>query len=317
MPYKHDYDKTLTRLLEILRRLYEGETLHVNVLAEEFNTSTRTIQRDFNERLIRFPIQKSGRGWKMQEGFCLTKTTNLQDQLVLDMLEKMSENLGSGFSLRAKHLLSKIKNQDLSPVYARLNIEDISDWMEQIHTLEAAIVEKRIVRFAYCKEEKDFQAEINPLKIANFDGYWYVVGLESHTNVCKKYHLKSMRNLQVQEKTFTHDKALDEKLDNAINIWFSANKEAFEVVLHVDAVVAKYFLRKPLSKSQRILEAREDGSLFIAFRITHEMEILPTIMAFLPHIQVHQPTSLREAIATRLQGYLNNTMSEDDVFLLE
>lgn len=189
--------------------------------------------------------------------------------------------------------------------------------MEQIHALEAAIVEKRIVRFAYRKEEKDFQAEIKPLKIANFDGYWYVVGLESHTNVCKKYHLKSMRNLQVQEKTFTHDKALDEKLDNAINIWFSANKEAFEVVLHVDAVVAKYFLRKPLSKSQRILEAREDGSLFITFRITHEMEILPTIMAFLPHIQVRQPASLRETIVTRLQGYLNNTMSEDDVFLLE
>jgi len=317
MPYKHDYDKTLTRLLEILRRLYEGETLHVNVLAEEFNTSTRTIQRDFNERLIRFPIEKSGRGWRMQEGFSLTKTTNIQDQLVLDMLEKMSENLGSGFSLRAKHLLSKIKNQDLSPIYARLNIEDISDWMEQIHTLEAAIVEKRIVRFACHKESKDFQAEIKPLKIANFDGYWYVVGLESHTNVCKKYHLKSMRNLQVQEKTFTHDKALDEKLDNAINIWFNADKEAFEVVLHVDAIVAKYFLRKRLSGSQRTLEAREDGSLLLSFRITHEMEILPTIMAFLPHIQVHQPASLQEAISARLKDYLEQNPSKQDTHLLE
>ena len=48
---KHEYDKILTRLTEILQRLYEGETLYVGVLAEEFNVGTRTIQRDFNERL--------------------------------------------------------------------------------------------------------------------------------------------------------------------------------------------------------------------------------------------------------------------------
>lgn len=48
---KHEYDKILTRLTVILQRLYEGETLYVGALAEEFNVGTRTIQRDFNERL--------------------------------------------------------------------------------------------------------------------------------------------------------------------------------------------------------------------------------------------------------------------------
>lgn len=318
MPYKHDYDKTLTRLLEILRRLYEGETLHVNELAEEFNTSTRTIQRDFNERLIRFPIQKSGRGWQMQEGFSLTKTTNLQDQLVLDMLEKMSENLGSGFSLRAKHLLSKIKNQDLSPIYARLNIEDISDWMEQVYKLEAAILEKKIVTFNYAREGNQFEAGIKPLKIANFDGFWYVIALESRTNVCKKYHLKSMSNIQVLDKTFTRSKALDEKLDNAINIWFSPDKEPFEAVLHVDAMAAKYFMRKPLSKSQRTVAVHDDGSMLLSFKITHEMEILPTIMEFVPHVQVHSPDSLDTAVRERLRTYLEaKSDKEGEVDLME
>jgi len=62
---KHDYDKTLTRLTIILQKLYDGELLSVKELAEEFNVSERTIQRDFNERLIRFPIEKEGRRWKM------------------------------------------------------------------------------------------------------------------------------------------------------------------------------------------------------------------------------------------------------------
>ena len=49
----HDYDKILIRLTIILQRLYEGEVVSVQDLAAEFNVSTKTIQRDFNQRLIR------------------------------------------------------------------------------------------------------------------------------------------------------------------------------------------------------------------------------------------------------------------------
>jgi predicted DNA-binding transcriptional regulator YafY len=51
MAYKHDYDKILTRLVNILSKLNDGEALSVKELAEEFGVSTKTIQRDFNERL--------------------------------------------------------------------------------------------------------------------------------------------------------------------------------------------------------------------------------------------------------------------------
>lgn len=73
MGYKHDYDKALNRLTVILQKLYEGETLSVKDLAEEFGTSTRTIQRDFNEKLIQFPIIKDGKKWKMRDGFHVEK----------------------------------------------------------------------------------------------------------------------------------------------------------------------------------------------------------------------------------------------------
>ena len=63
MAYKHNYDKTLTRLRLILQKLNDGESLGVKELAEEFNVSTRTIQRDFNEKLVSsYPIyQEKGR----------------------------------------------------------------------------------------------------------------------------------------------------------------------------------------------------------------------------------------------------------------
>jgi len=77
--------------------------------------------------------------------------------------------------------------------------------------------------------------------------------------------------------------------------------EPYRVVLELDAKIAKYFKRKPLSKTQRIEEAREDGSLVISVEITDDMEIIPVIKYWLPHIHVVEPkridTHIREIIS--------------------
>ena len=77
MPYKHDYDKILTRLTNILSKLNDREALSVKELALEFGTSERTIQRDFNKRLISFPIYQEHKKWKMQKGFRIEKSTSI------------------------------------------------------------------------------------------------------------------------------------------------------------------------------------------------------------------------------------------------
>jgi len=62
---KHDYDKKLFRLINILAKLYRKEIFTNEDLAREYNVSTRTIQRDLNERLIYFPIYQENNIWKM------------------------------------------------------------------------------------------------------------------------------------------------------------------------------------------------------------------------------------------------------------
>ena len=103
----HDYDKILTRLTITLQRLHEGESLSVSELAEEFNVSSKTIQRDFNERLYRFPIVKDGRKWKMQDGYNLTKERTPEEMLVIEMLENIAESIGAGFGSESKKSLFK------------------------------------------------------------------------------------------------------------------------------------------------------------------------------------------------------------------
>ena len=95
MAYKHDYDKILTRLTSILSKLNEGESLSVKELSGEFNVSTKTIQRDFNERLISFPIYQENKKWKMGDGFKLEKTTTIEDAIVLDIIDHKFANINN------------------------------------------------------------------------------------------------------------------------------------------------------------------------------------------------------------------------------
>ena len=301
MAYKHDYDKILTRLTVILSKLNDGETLSVKELAKEFNTSDRTIQRDFNERLVSFPIYQENKKWKMQEGFRVEKTKSLEDELVLDIIEKITEGIGGKFSTKAHKLLSKIKNEDFNPIYTKLNIEDISDKFRDIQVLETAIREQKEVKCFYDDEKQDvYSTTIQPLKIVNFEGFWYLIAIRGET--FKKYYLKNISHPIMTETPFEKESELDTLLDKSISIWFQRDIEPFEVKLFADKSATKYFKRRPLP-TQTIEALNNDDTMEFSVTITHEMEILPIIKYWIPHLLVIEPTWIREIIQEDLTIY--------------
>jgi len=302
MAYKHDYDKILTRLITILSRLNEGEALSVKELAKEFNTSDRTIQRDFNERLVSFPIYQENKKWKMRDGFRIEKIKSLEEELVLDIIEKITEGIGGKFSTKAHKLLSRIKNEEFNPIYTKLNIEDISNKLEDIQTLEIAIKEQKEVRCSYNNERDDvYTTTIQPLKIVNFEGFWYLVAIKNAT--LKKYYLKNISNPILSDTTFEKDDKLDTLLENSISIWFQTGSEPFEVRLFADKSATKYFKRRSLP-TQRIEALHSDGTMEFSIKITHEMEILPIVKYWIPHLYVLEPEEVKEMIQEELKVYI-------------
>lgn len=302
MAYKQDYDKILTRLTKILRRLHEGEALGVQELALEFNVSTRTIQRDFNERLIAFPIFQSNKKWKMQEGFKLEKSTSIEESIILEIIEKMSENIGGQFFSKAKKLLRKIKNDDFNPFYTKLNLEDISDKFEEIQKLELAIKSKKSIVCNYTIVET-IKIKINPLKIVNYEGFWYLVAIETKNNILKKYYLKNLSILKTTDEEFKITQKIDDLLENSVSIWFQEDTEPFEIKLLIHNAITKYFHRKPISKTQVIEKEYKNGNLEIKLTITHEMEILPLVKYWIPHIKIIEPKWLRDILYEQINLY--------------
>ncbi|WP_415397535.1 helix-turn-helix transcriptional regulator [Sulfurimonas sp. CS5] len=304
MGYKHDYDKILTRLTIILARLNDGEALSVKELAEEFNVSSKTIQRDFNERLSAFHIYQDKRKWKMQDGFSIEKTKSLQEQLVLDIIEKITEGIGGKFATTSNKLLSKIRNEDFNPIYTKLNIEDISDRFDDIQLIEKAIKNKTELDCSYENDrEGTFRANIQPLKIVNYEGFWYLVA--SREGSIQKYYINTLSNIKQTAITFTTDDKIEALLENSINIWFKADIEPFEVKIFADKIATKYFQRRELP-TQRIETLSQDGTMEFIVRITDEMEIIPIIKYWLPHLTVLEPLWIQEMINEDLEVYLSN-----------
>lgn len=297
----HDYDRILTRLTIILNRLYEGEELSIGELAEEFNVTNKTIQRDFNERLYRFPIEKKGRKWKMMEGYRLEKKRSPDEEIVLDILENISDGIGSLFAQKTKSVLSKLKNIQESPVYAKVAIEDISDKMEEMKQIEDAIQNSHSVSFQYRKQER----RIHPYRIVNFEGYWYLLGVDTKDDRAKTYYLKDIFRIHPLEETFEKDKGLDSKMRGAINAWFEPDKEPFTVVLLAQSEISKYFQRRPISPNQKMIQTHADGSMEISLQITSINEILPTIKYWMPNLHIIEPPELQQEASKAAQEYLN------------
>jgi hypothetical protein len=67
--------------------------------------------------------------------------------------------------------------------------------------------------------------------------------------------------------------------------------------------VAKYFIRKPINKTQRVICINTDESIDIEVLITDFMEIIPVIQSYIPYIRVISPNELGDVVKNNVEEY--------------
>ena len=285
-------------IYEMLKNNTHGMT--ITELSKELDVSTKTIQRDLYDVLNEFGAIKEGRTWKINPK--LTKD-NLasNEKLILGILDEMAKGAGKVFYSKAHSLLSQVTQQLEHPIFANVNSEFLEEKnMILFEQMEKAIKQKVEIIFDYEK----YQFHVKPLKLAFFDGFWYLLALHIKDNkeTFKKYHLKTIKNIQIQENTFEIPEIIEERLRYANSVWFNLD-EQFPVKLFLDKNIRKYFERKPL-RGQSITGEDKDGSIQIEIKITNEMEIIPLIFWYIPYIKVLEPQWLADMVKERVENYV-------------
>ena len=231
----------INQIYEMLKNNVHGMT--ITELAKELDVSTKTIQRDLYEVLSDFGAIKEGRTWKIDPKL---KEDNLasNEKMILGILDEMAKGAGKIFYSKAHSLLSQVTQQLEHPIFANINGEYLEEknivLFEQI---EKSIKQKVEIQFDY----ENYNFHVKPLKLAFFDGFWYLLALHigKKEEVFKKYHLKSIKNVQIIDKNFEIPQIVEDRLRYANSVWFNLD-EQFVVRLFIDKSIRKYFERKPL-----------------------------------------------------------------------
>jgi len=287
-----NHDTIATRLGIILNKLNSGERFSIDELADEFNVSKRTIQRDMNERFSYLPLKKEN-GYYFLEAYCLGKLNfeDIKNFATLSGIKNLYPNLTDSFIVDL--LNSKINQTYLIKGY---EYEDLSSQTEHFEVLNIAIVTHQTISLTYNNKKR----ELNPYKLINTDGIWYLSADDN--NQLKTYSIHKISNLASTSKTFKPNKEFESIINQNKDTWFS--KDEIEVTLEVDKKVKEYFLRRELLPHQRIIQ--ETNNLVLATTVSYEDEILKVVRYWMPHIKILKPTYLQESLIKDLKNYIDS-----------
>jgi predicted DNA-binding transcriptional regulator YafY len=289
----------LERISYLYDRLSKSSAT-ISELANELNVSTKTIQRDLHDILSKSGAVCDGRRWMIDKS---KADDNLRgdEKIVLAILDELAKSCGRQFYLKAHNLIEQISSNISHPIFANTDSEALNpEHLETFARLEEAIKNKTPIKCSY--NNRNF--ELKPLKLAFFDGFWYLLCLDANSNdIFKKFHLKTIKNIEMQSGSFDVPFELEERLANANSIWFQLDREPFEVRLFLEKEAVIYFERKPL-KSQTFAARYSDGSAEISIIATYKMEVFPIVKWYMPLVKIVEPKWLADEMREMLAGYL-------------
>ena len=303
-----NFNIRINRLSQILELLNKGYELSTPNLVERFGVTKKIIQTDFKDYILPLFVDDkiyydySSKTYKAKNNF-LTKTLFSADELsIIAILKNKSKDKYSDDDLSPKvdSLFLKFEDELTNKLYQTSSIEKIDNFKNEIIQIKNAVETKSIIKCFY----NDKNREIYPLKILNLEGFWYLIIFEPIDNKIKTFHLNTIKNIEVLNTHFSFDEEKINSFDNAISAYYKPNNAPILVQLFMDKEVSRYFMRKPLNKSQRVLKIYDDESCDIELTITDYMEIIPTIQRYIPFIGVIEPQELKDMVKSNIDLYL-------------
>jgi predicted DNA-binding transcriptional regulator YafY len=294
---------TVERCMGIVRQLQLNAKVKTDTLAELFEVTDRTIQKDLNERLRAFPICTDGQGYywldesRLDRASLLNEDEEIVLMLALELLEE-SDNI----SRYSRSIMQKmLDTRSVNPFYIKQEeLEPIDIDSVIVDALEAAIEARRYATIA--TEGK--RLRLAPLKIVNFDGIWYLFARDERDGRIRTWLLRDIRDVRPEQETheLSHEQ-IERMLERTHTAWFEDGGN-FEVRVKVHPEIAEYFRLRRFLNSQEIAEEYDDGSLLVSFDVTTDEDVDNLIKSWLPHIEVVSPERFRKRVLDELEGYV-------------
>ena len=290
------HERLADRLANILTKLNMGYQLSIKELASEFGVSTRTISRDFDRINTYLPLLQDNENKKFYLDLNYLGKIAPKDIRNFAQLSGISHLYPSLDMSFLRELLDSRAHQIYSA--KGYSFEDASQFKELFKVLGKAIQEQRQIGFIYKGEPRLVQ----PYRLIHHHGSWYLAAV-------RKDQLRTYRISHIQLMHATHeypqfipDQDIVKVVEDDDSIWFGQDKQ--EIILSVDSQVAFYFKQRSILPEQQIVKELNDGGLLVSSKINHDMQLLPLIRFWIPHVVIISPAHLQNELEVGLKEYL-------------
>ncbi len=279
-------------------------------LARHFEVSQATAHRDITylrERLLAPLVYDRGRNgyYYSEEDFSLPFENTPKIIFLLAVLSKLAEEAGLSALSEVeilKQQLGRLLFSDHKQLVNSLHCEWVeveSVEPEVLEVLLTAVMDRVQVRIGYVTPAgKNSIRIINPLKLINYQGRWYVFAYCNLRQQARIFHAARISYIQLLENTF---KPSLEDVDNLIN-------SAFGIFKGADLVEAKILFTgdaASIVKAQRWHESQKiqetEKGLILTLPVSDFTELKMKILQFGSRARVLEPEELKRVIADEVR----------------
>ena len=287
----------IDRLIGILSVLLQEEKVTAPELAEKFEVSRRTINRDIEDLCMAgIPIQTeqgAGGGIRIMEGYRMDRTllTSKDMQMILAGLRSLDSVSGSHYYSR---LMEKIKTGSSDFVSGRDSILiDLSSWYKdslapKIEVIQTAIEERRMLSFVYYSPRGESIRKIEPYFLVFKWSSWYVWGWCCEREDFRLFKLNRMDGTEIIEERYKV---------RAVPAPDLSNEKIFPGKIRVKAVFEPEMRWRLVEEfGPSCFEVRADGKLLFHCEYTDIEHMVQWLLTFRDHVEVLEPEEIRREI---------------------
>ena len=295
----------IDRLIGILSILLQEEKTTAPELAERFEVSRRTINRDI-EDLCRagIPIrtaQGTGGGISIMDGYRMDRTilTSKDMQMILAGLRSLDSVSGSQYY---GQLMEKIQTGSSKFISGRDSmLIDLSSWYKgslapKIEVIQSSIENRHFLQFKYYAPSGESRRTIEPYYLVFQWSSWYVWGWCSVREDYRLFKLNRMDRVAETEKGFVCREVPMPDL---------SNEKIFPGGINVKALFTpdmKWRLVEELGP--HCFTEADDGRLFFSADYTDMENLVTWLMTFGAKAEVLEPVEARDIIRRNAEEIL-------------
>ena len=287
----------IDRLIGILSVLLQKETVTAPELAELFEVSRRTINRDIDTLCYAgIPIrtkQGSGGGIYIARGYRIDRTvlTSKDMQTILAGLRSLDSVSGSSYYGQLMEKLQTGSSDLLSGKDSMLI--DLSSWYKEslapkIALIEDAIESRHLLRFDYYAPSGESSRTIEPYYVVFKWSSWYVLGWCNKRKDYRLFKLNRMDNVILTDKTFEC---------REVPVPDLSNEKVFKGGIKVRALFepdVKWRLMEEFGP--KCFEETNDGRLLFSAEYTDMDNLISWILTFGDKAEVIEPEEARKKL---------------------